>query len=146
MNDDLTIPGEASRLRVMIVDDHEGVRKCLRVVLDMDDSVELVGESTNGEEALACFEALRPDVVLMDLTMPIMDGLDATRELRRRHIGARIIGLSMHDDEGQSAAMLGAGADAYLVKGGSSTELLETVRAVAERGGSPCPADGGRGI
>lgn len=118
-------------MRVLIVDDHEAARKCLRVVVGLDSTLRLVGEAVNGQEALKAADAFHPDVVLMDLTMPVMGGLDATRELRRQFPVLKIVGLSMHDDPSQERAMFNEGADAYLVKGGDSSEILRTIREVA---------------
>lgn len=118
-------------LKILLADDHallrEGLRKSFETAGD-----EVVGEASNGEEALALAKALQPQVVLMDLSMPIMDGIEATRKIRDEVPGVRIAVLTMHDDIDKTRDAIAAGASAYLSKGTSFTEVRETVKRVAE--------------
>ncbi|MGZ8379330.1 MAG: response regulator transcription factor [Gemmatirosa sp.] len=121
----------SARLRVVLADDHGVVRLGLRTLLSAAPDVEVVGEASDGHEALALDERLTPDVVVMDLSMAGMDGATATRELVKRRPGARIVVLTMHDEEEYLIPLLEAGASGYVVKDAASTELLDALRAVA---------------
>jgi DNA-binding NarL/FixJ family response regulator len=121
-------------VRVLLVDDHAVVRLGLRTLLAAAPDVQVVGEAADGREALAQVEALRPDVVVMDLSMAGMDGAAATRELTRRGASARVLVLTMHEEDEYLVPLLEAGARGYVVKSAVSTELLEAVRVVASGG------------
>ena len=125
------LPGH---VRVLLVDDHAVVRLGLRTLLSAAADVEVVGEASDGREALAKVDELNPDVVVMDLSMAGMDGAEATRELSRRGAAARVLVLTMHEEEDYLVPMLDAGARGYVVKSAVSTELLEAVRIVAGGG------------
>ena len=114
-----------SRIRALIVDDRPRSRQGLRALLVTWPEIEVVGEASNGAEALQSVEQLHPDVVLMDARMPVMDGLEATRHIRCRWPQVNVIVLTMYPDYRHRA--LAAGACAFLVKGGSSAELLATM-------------------
>lgn len=114
-------------IRILLVDDHSLVRQNLRLVIDHQSDFEVVGEATNGHEAVGLAERLRPDVVLMDISMPKINGIQATRLITHAVPATRIIALSMHDDPGMTQSMLDAGAAAYLVKGGPPQELIATI-------------------
>ncbi|MDF1505092.1 response regulator transcription factor [Roseisolibacter sp. H3M3-2] len=121
-------------IRVLLADDHGVVRLGLRTLLGSAPDVEVVGEASDGHEALAQAERLAPDIVVMDLSMDGMDGVAATRELaRRRGAGAapRVLVLTMHDEEEYLIPLLEAGASGYVVKDAASTELLDALRVVA---------------
>ncbi|MBV9880743.1 MAG: response regulator transcription factor [Gemmatirosa sp.] len=128
------------RVRVLLVDDHAVVRLGLRTLLAAAPDVDVVGEASDGAEALALVERLRPDVVVMDLSMAGMDGAAATRELTRRGATARVLVLTMHEEEDYLVPLLEAGARGYVVKSAVSTELLEAVRTVAHGGTFVRPA------
>jgi len=116
-------------IRVLVVDDHFVVREGLRAFLDLQDGIEVVGEAADGEAALREAERLAPDVVLMDLVMPVLDGVGAMRELRRRLPSARVIVLTSHLDDARLLPAIQAGAAGYLLKDGQPQELARAVRA-----------------
>lgn len=116
-------------IRVMVVDDHAVVRGGLAAFLLAYDDLELVGEAANGVEALALAERRRPDVVLMDLVMPEMDGATATRLLRERHPEIQVIVLTSFKEEDMVQGALAAGAIGYLLKNVSADELVNAIRA-----------------
>lgn len=114
--------------RVLVVDDHQIVRRGLARLLDEMPAVQVVGEAANGRAAVEMARRLRPDVILMDITMPIMDGVEATRRITGELPGVRVVGLSIHAAEDMEAAMQDAGAAAYLAKGGPLETLAATIR------------------
>ncbi len=116
-------------LRVLIVDDHKILREGLAGLLRFQPDMEVVGEACDGPEAIELAERLQPDVIVMDVNLGEMSGVEATGRIVSRHPQIRVIGLSMHVDEDVAAAMRQAGASAYLTKSGQSGELIETIRA-----------------
>ena len=116
-------------IRVLIADDHAVVREGLRTFLQLQDGIDVVGEAPDGEAAVAEAERLAPDVVLMDLAMPRLDGAGAMRELRRRGSAARVIVLTSFVDEGRLLPALQAGAAGYLLKDVAPQELARAIRA-----------------
>jgi DNA-binding NarL/FixJ family response regulator len=117
-------------IRVLIVEDQRIVREGLIALLEDEPEVEIVGEATNGREAIALFERLRPDVVLMDLQMPVLDGPEATRQIRERTPDARILVLTTYATDEFIFKALRAGAQGYLLKDASGDELMAAIRAV----------------
>jgi DNA-binding NarL/FixJ family response regulator len=122
-------------IRVVLVDDHALVRSGMRVLLQQMSGIEVAGEAVNGREALALVERVRPQVVLMDISMPELNGLEAAERLRRERPEVRIVLLSMHADEAYVGRALGIGASGYVLKSGDATELEQAIR-IAARGGS----------
>ncbi len=118
-------------IRVLLVDDHDVVRIGLRALLERAPGIEVVGEASDGEQALARCAELNPDVVVMDLAMGGVDGLSATRQLSRRTQPPRVLALTMHEEEDYLIPALEAGASGYLVKSAASVDLVEAIRAVA---------------
>ncbi|SFW81285.1 response regulator [Amycolatopsis australiensis] len=118
-------------VRVLLVDDQALFREALATLLATNDGIEVVGEAGDGDEALRRAAALAPDVVLMDLRMPVLDGVAATRRLRLEHPGVRVIALTTFDDDEDVFAALRAGAVGYLLKDVSSARLVEAVVAAA---------------
>ncbi|MBI2831731.1 MAG: response regulator transcription factor [Chloroflexi bacterium] len=118
------------KIRVLIADDHVLVREGIRALLEAQPDIEVVEDATNGEEAVSITEASHPDIVLMDITMPVMNGLEATREIRRHSSEVKILVLTMHEGDEYFFKILEAGASGYFVKGGSFTELISAVRAI----------------
>jgi NarL family two-component system response regulator LiaR len=122
-------------IRVMIVDDHDMVRKGLSAFLLVSDELELVGEADDGQEALRLCERVRPDVILMDIMMPRMDGVEATRLIRERWPEVQVIALTSYHQQEMVQRMLQVGAIGYLLKNVSTDDLIEAVRsAYAGRG------------
>ena len=118
-------------IRVLLADDHAVVRAGLKAVLGAARDIQVVGEASNGRDALAMIERLDPDVVLMDLTMPEMDGVAATKALVARKSRTRVLVLTMHAEDEYLVPLLEAGASGYLVKSAADRELVDAVRAVA---------------
>ena len=116
-------------IRILVVDDHAVVREGLRTFLGLQEGLEVVGEAADGEEAVRQAEALRPDVVLMDLVMPRVDGVGAMRELRRRLPSARVIVLTSFLEDDRLLPAIQAGAAGYLLKSAQPQELARAVRA-----------------
>ncbi len=115
-------------VRVLLADDHQVLRQGLAALLAEEADIQVVGQASNGREAVAMAERLRPDVIIMDVAMPELDGIAATREIVSRHPGIRVIGLSMFDEADMAETMLQAGADLFLPKAGASEELLAAIR------------------
>jgi len=120
---------ESNPIRVMIVDDHDMVRKGLATFLRIKADLELVGEASNGREALQVCEQARPDVILMDLLMPEMDGPTATRAIRERYPQVQVIALTSFQEKELVQEALQAGAISYLLKNVSVDELATAIRA-----------------
>ncbi len=121
----------ADVIRVILADDHAVVRAGLKAVLGVAKDIQVVGEASNGREALSAVERLDPDVVVMDLTMPEMDGVAATEALVAQKARARVLVLTMHAEDEYLVPLLEAGASGYLVKSAADRELVDAVRAVA---------------
>ena len=115
------------RIRVVLVDDHVVMRGGLRLLLTEHAQIEIIDEYSDGLQAVEAADAVRPDLILMDVAMPVMDGIEATREIKRRHPEIRVIGLSMFDDLETSEKMLEAGAECYISKAGPSTDLIAAI-------------------
>lgn len=118
-------------IRVFLVDDHTIVRDGLRSVLLAEPLIEVVGEAANGQELLAQLPTVPTDVVLMDLNMPVLDGLATTQELRKHHARLRILILSMMTHEHTINELLAAGAHGYVLKNADKTEIITAIQAVA---------------
>ncbi len=120
----------SEQIRVLCVDDHPLVRDGISFALQQHAGIELVGEATNGVEAVEVFRRCRPDVTLMDLQMPKMNGIEATIAIREEFPHARIVVLTTYSGDFQATKALKAGAVGYLLKGTLRTELIDTIRAV----------------
>jgi DNA-binding NarL/FixJ family response regulator len=118
-------------IRVLITDDHKVVRQGLRMVLELDPDLEVVGEASNGEEAVAMARRLEPDVVLMDLLMPVMGGIEATGEIRRELPDTEVVALTSVLEDASVAGAIRAGAIGYLLKNTEADELHRAIRAAA---------------
>lgn len=120
-------------VRVLIVDDHDIVRAGIRMLLDAQPDMTVIGEASNGKEAVEMASSMKPDVVLMDISMPGMTGIEATQAIKKASSQVEIVGLTMHAEDRYFFQLLQAGASGYVVKGAAPRELLDAVRA-ASRG------------
>jgi DNA-binding NarL/FixJ family response regulator len=116
-----------SGVRILIVDDNDDVRRDLQSVLQMVAGIQTVGTAGNGREAVEQVKKLKPDVVIMDLEMPVMDGLESTREIKSLGLGTRVIILSVHKSEPLCRAAAGSGADGYVEKGAPLQKIKEVI-------------------
>ena len=128
------------KIRILLADDHAVVRKGFRMILAAQPDMEIVGEAGNGKECVTMAEQLSPDMVVMDVAMPELNGIEATRRLAASSPHIRVLALSMHKDSVYVREILRAGARGYLLKDSSDTELLAAVRAVARGEGYLHPA------
>ncbi len=118
-------------LRILLADDHAILREGIRRSFESAGE-EVVGEAANGEEALELAVATNPDVIVMDLSMPVLDGIDATRRIKEQMPDAKVVVLTMHDDVESTRKAVGAGAAGFMSKGSSFADVLATVRGVAQ--------------
>lgn len=118
-------------ISVLLADDHALLRAGLRALLNAEADMCVVGEAANGEEAVQLTEQLKPDVVVMDISMPVMDGLTATRAIAARLPETRVLVLTMHAEEQYLLKVLEAGGSGYVLKHSADTELMQAIRAVA---------------
>jgi two-component system, NarL family, response regulator NreC len=118
--------------RVLLADDHVLIRAGLRMVVDAQPDLTVVGEAGDGREAVAMADSLKPDVVVMDIGMPTLNGIEAANQVREKLPETQIVMLSMHSDEGYVLRALKAGAKAYLLKDSAETDLARAIRAAAE--------------
>ncbi|HZQ09682.1 MAG TPA: response regulator transcription factor [Anaerolineae bacterium] len=123
---------KSKKIRVLLADDHAVVRKGIRDFLEEDQTLRVIGEANDGEEALALIAAHAPDVAVFDIQMPRLNGLDATRRVKKEFPKVQVLILTAYDDDPYLFAALQAGANGYLLKTSSSEELLHAVHAVAE--------------
>ena len=128
------------KIRVLLADDHAVVRQGFKMILGAQADIEIVGEAGNGREAVELAGRLQPDVVVMDVAMPELNGIEATRRLGESAPRARVLALSMHKDSVYVREILRAGARGYLLKDSGTSELLDAVRAVARNEGYLSPA------
>ncbi|MCA1991166.1 MAG: response regulator transcription factor [Coleofasciculus sp. S288] len=117
-------------IHVLLADDQSLIRQGLKALLELEPDLQVVGEAENGQTAIALVETLHPDVVLMDIRMPVMDGVAATREIVKRFAGTKVLVLTTFDDDQYVTAALGYGAQGYLLKDTPSEELAAAIRAV----------------
>jgi two-component system, NarL family, response regulator NreC len=122
------------KTRVLIVDDHLIFREGLRSMIEKKPDIEVIGEAENGRKAIELTETLLPDVLIMDIVMPDINGVEATRQISGRHKNIKIIGLSMHEDGRFAAEMLKAGASGFLLKDSAFEELVDAINTVRTDG------------
>jgi len=127
------------RIRILLADDHAVVRQGFKMILDAQPDMEIVGEAGNGREAVDLVEKLKPDVIVMDVAMPELNGIEATRRVTQSVPHARVIALSMHKDSVYVREVLRAGARGYLLKDSGAGDLVSAVRAVARGEGYLSP-------
>ena len=119
-------------IRLLLVEDHPMTLMGLRMVLERESSFEILGEATTGNEAVEASDKNQPDVVLMDIGLPDMDGIEATQTIKKQHPAVKVIMLTSKDAQDDVFAALAAGADAYCMKGISTERLIEAINAVSE--------------
>ena len=117
--------------RLLIVDDHAVVRSGLRMLLENERDIEIIGEAGNAEEAIQAATKLKPNIILMDIGLPDLSGIDATREIKKRLPDVAIVALTIHEDEEYFFKMLEAGASGYVPKRAAPEELITAIRAAA---------------
>ncbi|UCD48877.1 MAG: response regulator transcription factor [Phycisphaerales bacterium] len=127
-------------VRVLLADDHRMMREGVRLILERAPGVEVVGEVENGRLAVEMTDQLRPDVVVMDIGMQDLNGIEATRQIKARHPKTKVIGLSMYSDKRYVLGMLEAGVSGYVLKGSAGAELIRAIQA-AEQGGKYLSAE-----
>jgi two-component system response regulator NreC len=120
------------KIRVLLAEDHTIVRKGLRALLDDETDIEVVGEAEDGRETVRQVERVHPDVVLMDITMPLLNGVEATRQIKAQYPEVQVLGLTRHENEEYIYQLLRAGASGYVVKQAAPAELVEAIRAVSQ--------------
>src|SRR5438093_12719368 len=123
------------KIRVLLVDDHTVVRQGLRRILETDEEIEIVGETGDGRSATDMAQRLHPNVVVMDIALPELNGIEATRQIMKRNEGTKVLILTMHSDDVCVRQSLKAGARGYLLKDSVDLALLKVVKAIG-RGGS----------
>jgi two-component system response regulator NreC len=119
-------------IRLILVDDHDVVRTGLKTFLEKQPGLQVVGEAGSGEQAIAIANELNPDVIVMDITMPGMDGLEATRHIKSLCPECRVLALTVHEDKQYFFEMLAAGASGYITKHAAADELVAAIRVVAQ--------------
>lgn len=122
-----------ARIRLLLVDDHEVVRRGLQMLLENEADLNIVGEASTGGEALDLVKTLKPDVVIMDITLPDISGIDATRRIKDAHPNVAVVVLTIHEDQQYFFEMLQAGASGYVPKRAAPDDLITAIRA-AHRG------------
>ncbi|MCL4473036.1 MAG: response regulator transcription factor [Actinobacteria bacterium] len=120
-----------SKIRVLLADDHAILRTGLMHLLGEKDGIEVVGEAENGREAVQKAQELKPDIVLMDISMPVMNGMDATREIKRRNREIKVLVLTVHDNEEYISQAFQAGAVGYVLKKAADSDLVNAIEVVA---------------
>jgi DNA-binding NarL/FixJ family response regulator len=122
--------------KVLIADDHKMFRDGLKMTINHETDMEVVGEAENGQRAVESASELQPDVILMDVKMPVMDGIEATRQIHAKMPGIKILALSMYSDNSVISSMMRAGAVGYITKGDDSEEMYKAIRRVTGSGNS----------
>jgi len=119
-----------NKIRVMIADDHSLMRKGLEQILELEDDIEVIDQACNGQEAVDKAMALQPDVILMDINMPVKNGITAIKELKQRGCSSRIIVLTIHEDREYLLESINSGASGYVMKDAEADHLIEAIRNV----------------
>lgn len=118
--------------RILIAEDHQTVREGIKLLVNAQPDMEVIGEAGDGEEAIRLAEELAPDLLLMDVSMPRMNGLKATKELRKLRPDLRILTLTRHTDDGYLRQLIGAGANGYVLKQSAPEQLINAIRSIAK--------------
>jgi two-component system, NarL family, response regulator NreC len=123
--------GECAKVRVLLADDHTILRAGLKMMLNAQPDIEVVGEASDGRQAVGEAQRLQPDVIIMDITMPECNGIEATKQVKRLMPETRVLVLTMHENEEYLFQMLRAGASGYMLKEAADTELISAIRVVS---------------
>ncbi|WP_371377256.1 response regulator [Sporomusa aerivorans] len=122
------------KLKVLLADDHKLLRSGLKLLLQRNPGMQVVGEAADGEQTLKLYEQLQPDILLLDLSMPAMDGMECLKEIKSRYPESKVIVLTMHEDENYIKRAMEAGASAYVPKSAADTDLFKAIEAVQAGG------------
>ncbi len=128
------------KIRVLLVDDHAILREGIKALLEKQDNIEVIAEAADGREAIPKVVQSRPDVVVLDISMPMMDGLESTRQIKREYPDIKVLVLTMHDNEEYFFQLLRAGASGYVTKKSVSRELVSAIEAVYRGDSFFCPS------
>jgi DNA-binding NarL/FixJ family response regulator len=120
----------SEKLRILIAEDHKTVREGIKLLVNSQPDMEVVGEAGDGETAIAMFEDLAPDMIVMDISMPTLNGLKATKRLKNKYPRAKILTLTRHTDDGYLRQLISAGANGYVLKQSAPSELINAIRSV----------------
>ena len=131
-------------IKIVLADDHEIFRDGFRVMLKKQNSIQLIGEAANGEQLVELAESLKPDVIITDIKMPVLDGIEATRYILNKHPGIQVIGLTMFDDDNLIIDMLEAGAKGYLLKSAHKKEIIDAITTVHNNETYYCKSTSGK--
>lgn len=123
-----------SKIKIAIADDYKIYRDGLKVGLSADDNMEIIGEADNGEELMKVLESISPDVILMDLKMPLMDGMEATKQVRKKYPSIKVLVVTMYEDDKFIIHLMENGANGYLLKNAEPDEIRKSIYAVHENG------------
>lgn len=121
-----------AKIRVLLADDHSIVREGVKMILAKESDIEVAGEASDGQQALDLVERLKPHVIVMDISMPGMGGIEATQLVKERHPAVNVLALTMHEDESYVFRLLRAGASGYVLKRAAAQDLVQAVRAAAK--------------
>jgi NarL family two-component system response regulator LiaR len=144
-NNERPVPAKKpGKTTVLIADDHPLFRKSVRAILEIEPDFGVIGEAADGIEAVRLADELRPDVVLMDISMPELDGLEATRQIKAKHPQIAVLVLTIHTDEQHTLEILGAGAAGYLTKSVFGEEIVHAIRGIVSGGMVLSPSIGKR--
>lgn len=119
-----------ARIKILIADDHDLIRQGLRTVLDYENDLTVVGEAKNGEEVITMVKLYKPDILLMDMNMPILSGLEVLKAIKKDALEVKVLFLTVEDDRKTLIKAIEIGADGYVLKGSSTKELVEAIRIV----------------
>lgn len=120
----------SEKLRVLIAEDHKTVREGIKLLVNGQTDMEVVGEAGDGESAIKLFEELDPDIIVMDISMPVLNGLKATKRLRSKFPRSKILTLTRHTDDGYLRQLIAAGASGYVLKQSAPAELINAIRSI----------------
>jgi DNA-binding NarL/FixJ family response regulator len=120
------------KLRILIAEDHKTVREGIKLLVNSQPDMEVIGEAGDGEAAITMFDELSPDVIVMDISMPNLNGLRATKRLKSKHPGVKILTLTRHTDDGYLRQLISAGASGYVLKQSAPSELINAIRTVGK--------------